>query len=103
FLTASFYSQLASRLVGVDVSSESFRARVSPLNTPADPTIAAVVREASTNSFHLAMLVGAAMLLVGALINAVGIRNDVAKKAAVPSAAAPAESPAVAGASTDSG
>ena len=81
FLTANFYGILASRLTGVDVSSESFRNQVSPLNTPTDPALVAVVRDASTSSLHLAMLVGAALLLVGALVNAVGIQNQVPKAA----------------------
>ncbi|HEV2027674.1 MAG TPA: MFS transporter [Candidatus Dormibacteraeota bacterium] len=75
FLTANFYSILASRLTGVDVSSSAFRNSVSPLNTPPDPQLVAVVRDASTSSFHLAMLVGAGLLLVGAIVNALGIRN----------------------------
>jgi EmrB/QacA subfamily drug resistance transporter len=86
FLTADFYSMLASKLPGVDVSSEAFRNSVSPLNTPADPSLVAVVRDASTSSFHLAMLVGAALLLVGAVVNWAGIQNR------VPSREAPAES-----------
>jgi len=75
FLTANFYSALASKLPGVDVSSTSFRNQVSPLNAPPDPHLVAVVRDASTSSFHLAVLVGAGLLLVGALVNAIGIRN----------------------------
>ena len=75
FLTANFYATLASRLTGVDVSSESFRNRVSPLNTPSDPSLVSVVRDASTSSFHLAVLVGAGLLLAGAIVNAVGIQN----------------------------
>jgi hypothetical protein len=75
FLTANFYAILASRLPGVDVSSSSFRNQVSPLNTPPDPRLLEAVRDASTSSFHLAMLVGAALLLIGALVNAIGIRN----------------------------
>jgi EmrB/QacA subfamily drug resistance transporter len=75
FLTANFYATLASRLPGVDVTSNSFRSQVSPLNTPADPQLVAIVRDASTSSFRLAMLVGAGLLLVGALVNAIGIRN----------------------------
>jgi EmrB/QacA subfamily drug resistance transporter len=75
FLTASFYSYVGSHLPGVDVSSEAFRADVSPLNTPADPRLAATVREASTTSFHLAMLIGAALLFAGAAVNALGIQN----------------------------
>ena len=75
FLTANFYSALASRLPGVDVASNTFRIQVSPLNTPADPQLVDIVRDASTSSFHLAMLVGAGLLLAGALVNALGIRN----------------------------
>jgi EmrB/QacA subfamily drug resistance transporter len=75
FLTANFYAALASKLPGVDVSSTSFRNTVSPLNTPPDLHLVALVRDASTSSFHLAMLVGAGLLLVGALMNAIGIRN----------------------------
>jgi len=82
FLTAAFYATLASRLTGVDVSSESFRKTVSPLNTPADAHLIAVVRDASTSSFHLAMLIGAGLLLAGAIVNAVGIRNQTAPQPA---------------------
>jgi EmrB/QacA subfamily drug resistance transporter len=80
FLTATFYATLASRLPGVDVSSTSFRNQVSPLNTPPDPALVGVVRDASTSSFHLAMLVGAGLLLAGALVNAIGIRNALSLK-----------------------
>ena len=79
FLTASFYAYLAPHLPGVDVSSESFRSTVSPLNTPTDAKLAAIVREASTTAFHLAMLIGAGLLLAGAVVNAVGIRNHAAR------------------------
>jgi hypothetical protein len=75
FLTANFYAVLASKLPGVDVSSTSFRNQVSPLNTPPDPHLVAVVHDASTSSLHLAMFVGAGLLLLGALVNAIGIRN----------------------------
>src|SRR2546426_194252 len=75
FLTASFYAYLAPHLPGVDVSSESFRSTVSPLNTPSDLKLTAVVRDASTTAFHLAMLIGSGLLLAGAVVNAVGIRN----------------------------
>jgi hypothetical protein len=84
FLTANFYAILASRLPGVDVSSPTFRSQVSPLNMPADPNLFAVVRDASTSSVHLAMLVGAALLLAGAIVNAIGIRNPPRKEAASP-------------------
>jgi hypothetical protein len=88
FLTGSFYSTLAGKLPGVDVTSSTFRAQVSPLNTPSDSHLVALVRDASTSAFHLAMLIGAGLLLAGAVVNAIGIRNaDTAK----PQAAADSE------------
>jgi EmrB/QacA subfamily drug resistance transporter len=82
FLTASFYSTLASLVPGLDVASQSFRNAVSPLNMPANPLLVAPVREASTSSFHLAMIIGAGLLLAGAIVNAVGIRNAAAAQPA---------------------
>ena len=79
FLTASFYSYIAQHVSGVDVYSEAFRANVSPLNTPSDASLVGVVRDASTASFHLAMLIGVALLFAGAIVNAVGIRNRAAR------------------------
>jgi EmrB/QacA subfamily drug resistance transporter len=90
FLTANFYSELARRLPGVDVTSSAFRAQVSPLNTPPDPQLVGVVREASTQSFHVAMMLGAVLLILGAVVNAIGIENSAARKPAQ----APAEEPA---------
>jgi EmrB/QacA subfamily drug resistance transporter len=86
FLTASFYSTLATRLAGVDVSSATFRAQVSPLNTPSDPHLVALVRDASTSSFHAAMLLGAGLLVIGALVNALGIQNAATKSPATEAA-----------------
>jgi hypothetical protein len=97
FLTANFYADLASRLPGVDVSSEAFRAMVSPLNRAPTAALAGAVRDASTSSFHIAMLLSGALLLLGALINAAGISNALARKqpetgaAAAAPAAAPTE------------
>jgi EmrB/QacA subfamily drug resistance transporter len=91
FLTANFYAYLASRLTGVDVSSPSFRSEVSPLNMPANPQLVAIVRDASTSSFHLAMYVGAALLVVGAIVNAIGIRNPSPKQMEDRAAASEAE------------
>jgi len=78
FITATFYSELAGRLPGVNVATEAFRARVSQLNTPADASMVSIARAASTDSFHIAMLVAGAMLLIGALVNAIGIQNAAA-------------------------
>jgi hypothetical protein len=80
FITANFYGYLAGRLSGVDVSSSTFRSAVSPLNMPLDPSLVGVVRDASTSSFHIAMLVATLLLVLGALVNGIGIQNAAATK-----------------------
>ena len=77
-VVSSFYGAIQERVPGVDTSSPSFRRQVAPLNPPeegADPAVARAAREASTESFHLAVLVAAGLMLVGAAVNALGIRN----------------------------
>jgi len=81
FITANFYSYLAAK-VSADVSSEAFRARVSPLNTPADASLIGVVRDASTSSFHIAMVLGAVLLVLGGVVNAAGIVDRATRKPA---------------------
>src|SRR3982074_2560360 len=75
FITASFYSHIATNRAGINVNDPAFRKAVSPLNPPRIPGLNAVVRDASTASFHLAMMVGAALLIVGAVVNAIGIQD----------------------------
>lgn len=87
-ITASFYPTLASLVPGVDVDAPEVRQQVQPLTRPADgtdPALAGAARRASTDAFHLAMLVAAALLAAGAAVNGVGIRNP--ERAAVPDAA----------------
>jgi MFS family permease len=74
-VTATFYSFIGSHVSGVDVSSSQFRAEVSPLNPAPRHDLAGIVRDASTASFHVAMLLAAVLLVLGAAVNAVGIRN----------------------------
>ncbi len=77
-ITASFYAGLAARVPGLDVSSSEVRGQIAPLNLPAEGVPAdqaAAARDASTDAFHLAMLISAGLLLSGAVVNAVGIRN----------------------------
>ena len=75
-VTALFYSDLAGRLPGLDTGSAAVRANLSPINpahgVPAAQAAAAVA--ASTDAFHLAMLACALLLVVGGVVNAVGIR-----------------------------
>jgi EmrB/QacA subfamily drug resistance transporter len=80
-ITATFYPSLARLAPGVDVDDPSVRAAVQPLTTVADdvdPSLADAARQASTDAFRLAMLVSAGLLLAGAAINALGIRNPTA-------------------------
>ena len=85
-ITSSFYAGLEARVPDLDTSSPPIRQRLSPLNAPraniqdgmeiaVSDEVVRAVREQSTDAFHLAMLVGAALLLAGAAVNAVGIRN----------------------------
>ena len=76
-VTSSFYGAIAERVPAVDTASTRFRQQVSPLNVPedADPRVAEAARIASTDAFHLSAAVAAGLLLVGAAVNAVGIRN----------------------------
>jgi EmrB/QacA subfamily drug resistance transporter len=95
-ISASFYAGLADRLPGVDTSSGSFREQVSPLNRP-DPGVSEDVRAAarreSGDSFELGMLLASGLLLLGAAVNAIGIRNPSAAPAPVQATAAAAASP----------
>jgi hypothetical protein len=75
FITASFYSYIAARRTDINVNDPAFRKLVSPLNPAGIPVMGNLVRDASTASFHLAMMVGAALLIVGAIVNAVGIQD----------------------------
>jgi EmrB/QacA subfamily drug resistance transporter len=77
-ITATFYPMLAELVPGLDVNDPEIRREIQPLTSPpagTDPATADAARHASTDSFHLAMLVAAGLLSAGAAINAVGIRN----------------------------
>ena len=77
-VVSTFYAAIGERVQGLNTSSSRFRQQVAPLNPPevgADPAVARAAREASTDSFHLAVLVAAGLMLVGAGVNALGIRN----------------------------
>ena len=76
-VSGSFYGALGERVPGVDPSSREIRAQVQPMNRPAPdtpPALANAARDASTDAFHLAALVGALLLVAGAAVNHVGLR-----------------------------
>jgi EmrB/QacA subfamily drug resistance transporter len=83
-IAASFYHGLAAR--GFDTSSQKLRDNVAPLNQPDHPTprLVAAARDASTHSFHLAMELGAGLLLAGAVVNGIGIKNPPRRTAPLP-------------------
>jgi EmrB/QacA subfamily drug resistance transporter len=77
-ISASFYGELADRAPGLDTTSPAVREEITPLNPvpgSVGDQVAAAAEEASTDSFHIAMLVAALMCFAGAAANAVGIRN----------------------------
>jgi MFS family permease len=85
-VASSFYGAIADRVPQVDTSSLRFRQNVSPLNVPreADPELIDAARVASTDAFHLSVIVAAGLMLTGAAINAVGIRNPKKREEAGP-------------------
>lgn len=78
-IVSSFYGSIERDVPGVDTGSRTFRERVAPLNPPEEDVgreVAAAAKQASTDSFHLSAVVASALMLMGAVINAVGIRNE---------------------------
>jgi EmrB/QacA subfamily drug resistance transporter len=76
-ISATFYANLAAQVPGLDASSAQIRHDVPPLNPPAatvSEAIAQASRVASTDAFHLAVLAGAILLLIGAAVNWFGLR-----------------------------
>ncbi len=77
-ITGAFYANLSNRVPGLDTSSDQVRQTLPPLNRPdasVGPVLVAAARESSTDAFHLAMGLAAGLLLAGAAVNAVGIRD----------------------------
>jgi EmrB/QacA subfamily drug resistance transporter len=81
-VSASFFASLQTRMPEVDISSSEVRDEISPLNAPpstADEEMVVASREASTDAFHVAMLISAGLCFGGALVNSLGISNRDAK------------------------
>jgi hypothetical protein len=77
-VAASFYATIGQQVPSVDTGSGAFRNVVAPLNQPSadvSPELRAAAQQASTEAFHLAMLVAAALMAAGAAVNGFGIRN----------------------------
>jgi EmrB/QacA subfamily drug resistance transporter len=77
-VASSFYATIGERVPDIDTSSRAFRADVAPLNRPSHdvaPEVRAAAKSASTEAFHLAMFVAAGLMVAGAAVNGLGIRN----------------------------
>jgi len=77
-ITSSFYGTLAAAVPGIDPNDPKLKA-IQPLNPPPAGTDAALVTAAgvaSTNAFHLAIVVSATLLILGAIVNWYGIRGE---------------------------
>lgn len=77
-ISATFYPSLAARVPGVDVESAEVRALVQPLTRPrpeTPPVLAQAAQEASTDAYRLAMLVSAALLVLGAAVSGLGLEG----------------------------
>lgn len=104
-IASSFYAGLHTRAPQLDTARPAVRQAFAPLNVPARGTPAAEVRaarDASTHSFHVAMVLGAGLLFAGAVVNALGIRNpepgrDAAVGAPAGRGTTPPEKPAQSG------
>ena len=77
-ISASFYDTLGDMVPALDVASAEVRSEIQPLNPPPDespPALETATAVASTDAFRLAMLATAAMLALGALVNALGLER----------------------------
>ncbi len=95
-ISTAFYGAITTSIPRLDLTSPDVRHEVPPLNPPSDsPNLTAAelasTKQASTDAYHLAMLVGTGLLIGGAAVNAFGIRRSVSgtgsQRAADPGAA----------------
>ena len=76
-ISATFYASLGAG-TGLDTSDPAIRTAFQPLNPPpagATATEIAASNQASIDAFHLAMLIGAILLVVGSAVSWYGLRE----------------------------
>ena len=90
-ISATYYAALGS-LAGVDTGDPAVRRAFQPLNPPAGATPAqlAASNQASIEAFHLAMLVCAGLLFVGAFVSWYGLREGAGAASSAAEPVAPA-------------
>jgi EmrB/QacA subfamily drug resistance transporter len=81
-ISATYYASLATKAPDLDTAASTVRAAFQPLNpAPASASTSQVTAatQASMDAFHLAMLVMAALLVLGAATSWLGLRDGVTK------------------------
>jgi EmrB/QacA subfamily drug resistance transporter len=81
-VSGTFYATLAAAVPGTDPGSPEIR-QFDALNPPpadAPPELQAASKVASTDAYHVAVIVAAALLISGAGVNAVGLREGRRKR-----------------------
>jgi hypothetical protein len=76
-ISATYYGSLGSR-TGIDTADPTIRRAFQPLNPPgaaATPAQVAASNQASIEAFHLALIICAALLAMGAFISWYGLRD----------------------------
>jgi EmrB/QacA subfamily drug resistance transporter len=92
-ITTSFYAGLHARVPALDPNDPEVRKTYAPLNVrgtcgenvPCPPEVVVRIeaqRDASTDAFHLAVLIAAGLCAAGAIANAIGIENRPAPRPA---------------------
>ena len=78
-ISATFYANLEAAAPSGSLENVNVRQEISPMNDPPEELgseVRTAAREASTEAFQFAMLVGAGLCFAGAVVNGLGIRND---------------------------
>jgi hypothetical protein len=77
-ISASFYATLGATASGLDTADPSVRQQFPPLNAPAGatPEQSAAAASASIEAFHLAMILAAALLVIGSAVSFFGLRGE---------------------------
>ena len=78
-ISATFYANLGASLAGLNTTDPAVRRTFQPLNPPpagTSPDQLSAATRASIDAFHLAMLVAAALLVIGGLVSWFGLRDQ---------------------------
>jgi hypothetical protein len=85
-ITGAFYATIEQEVP--DIGPSQAQEQVSPLNAPsadAGAALVAAARDASTQAFHIAMVIAALLCLTGAVVNGLGITRKREEEAREPS------------------